>query len=72
MPIELLHRNIGRVNEYRTRLVADVVTGKLDVRGVELPAIDEAEEVDEWNEDLPVENDDFSDDQESEDAAVDE
>ena len=31
--------------EYRTRLIADVVTGKLDVRGVELPEFDELEEV---------------------------
>ncbi len=27
-------REIERVHEYRTRLIADVVTGKLDVRGV--------------------------------------
>ena len=26
------------VRQYRTRLIADMVTGKLDVRGVELPA----------------------------------
>lgn len=31
------------LREYRTRLIADVVTGKLDVRSVELPALDEAE-----------------------------
>ena len=34
---------IDLLNEYRTRLISDVVTGKLDVRGVELPAMDEAE-----------------------------
>ena len=28
------HRQIGLANEYRTRLIADVVTGKLDVREV--------------------------------------
>ncbi len=33
---------IDLIREYRTRLIADVVTGKLDVRGVELPAVDEA------------------------------
>lgn len=27
-------RQIGLLQEYRTRLIADVVTGKLDVRGV--------------------------------------
>jgi hypothetical protein len=29
------------MQEYRTRLISDVVTGKLDVRGVELPAVEE-------------------------------
>jgi type I restriction enzyme S subunit len=33
------------IREYRTRLVADVVTGKLDVRGVELPQLGEAEDL---------------------------
>lgn len=37
---------IDLLREYRTRLIADVVTGKLDVRGVELPALDEAEMLD--------------------------
>ena len=31
-------RQIGLLQEYRTRLIADVVTGKLDVRDVEIPA----------------------------------
>ena len=31
------------LSEYRTRLISDVVTGKLDVRGVELPELDENE-----------------------------
>ncbi|MGD0776368.1 MAG: hypothetical protein ABSC05_26420 [Candidatus Solibacter sp.] len=30
------------LREFRTRLVADVVTGKLDVRSIELPTIGEA------------------------------
>ncbi len=36
-------REIDLLSEYRTRLIADVVTGKLDVRGVELPPLDEVE-----------------------------
>jgi type I restriction enzyme S subunit len=36
--IRRLEREIELLREYRTRLVADVVTGKLDVRGVTLPA----------------------------------
>ncbi|MFQ5851654.1 MAG: restriction endonuclease subunit S, partial [Candidatus Binatia bacterium] len=39
-------RKIELLREYRTRLIADVVTGKLDVRGVELPALDESEDLD--------------------------
>ena len=36
-------REISLIREYRTRLISDVVTGKLDVRGVTLPAAEEAE-----------------------------
>ena len=36
-----LEEEIMGVHEYRTRLISDVVTGKLDVRGVELPAVEE-------------------------------
>ncbi len=31
--------------EYRTRLITDVVTGKLDVRGVDLPTLNEADDL---------------------------
>jgi hypothetical protein len=36
-------RQIDLFREYRTRLIADVVTGKLDVRGVELPDLEGAD-----------------------------
>ena len=32
--------DIERLREYRTRLISDVVTGKLDVRGLDIPAAD--------------------------------
>jgi type I restriction enzyme S subunit len=38
--IDAARRQIDLLREYRTRLIADVVTGKLDVRGVALPAAD--------------------------------
>jgi len=38
-------REIDLLREYRTRLIADVVTGKLDVRGVELPLLEAGEAV---------------------------
>lgn len=37
--IEQEEREIDLLREYRTRLISDVVTGKLDVRGVELPEL---------------------------------
>jgi type I restriction enzyme S subunit len=40
--IERLSREVGLLNEYRTRLVADVVTGKLDVREAATRLPDEA------------------------------
>jgi type I restriction enzyme S subunit len=41
--IDRARRGIDLLREYRTRLIADVVTGKLDVRGVRLPVPDEIE-----------------------------
>jgi type I restriction enzyme S subunit len=43
--ISAASREIDFLREYRTRLIADVVTGKLDVRGVELPELNDVEEV---------------------------
>ena len=36
--IDVAGREIDLMREYRTRLIADVVTGKLDVRDAALPA----------------------------------
>jgi type I restriction enzyme S subunit len=41
--IAAARREIDLIREYRTRLVADVVTGKLDVRGVPIPDQDAAD-----------------------------
>lgn len=41
--IERTRSEIALIREYRNRLISDVVTGKLDVRSVELPTMDEAE-----------------------------
>ena len=42
--MERTHREISLLREYRTRLIADVVTGKLDVREAAASLPDEAEE----------------------------
>ena len=45
--VSSVQREIELLREYRTRLIADVVTGKLDVRDVELPTFEAEEEPDE-------------------------
>jgi len=42
--IDAAHREIDLLREYRTRLIADVVTGKLDVRDAATHLPDELEE----------------------------
>ena len=42
--MQTAHREIGLLREYRTRLIADVVTGKLDVRAAAASMPDEADE----------------------------
>jgi type I restriction enzyme S subunit len=43
-------REIELLREYRTRLISDVVTGQLDVRGIEIPDYTPVEDVDSENE----------------------
>lgn len=43
--MDRMRSEIDLIREYRTRLIADVVTGKVDVRGVELPELDEDDDV---------------------------
>ena len=43
--IEDLNEEITLFAEYRTRLISDVVTGKLDVRGVVVPEFEAVEDL---------------------------
>jgi type I restriction enzyme S subunit len=53
------HRKISLLREYRTRLIADVVTGKLDVREAAAKLPDEADESESLDDaDAPVEDED--------------
>ena len=66
--IEHSNNEISLLKEYRTRLIADVVTGKLDVRaaaGQLLEELEEPEPLDENGEDL-AESEEISDELESE------
>ena len=53
--IDLQQRNIDLINEYRTRLIADVVTGKVDVRGLVFALPEDFE--DEEETETPIEDD---------------
>jgi len=53
-----LAREIALVREYRTRLITDVVTGRLDVRDAAVNLLDEVEELD----DLPLVDDEMGED----------
>ena len=62
--IATLKRQIGIMEEYRTRLISDVVTGQMDVRGIEVPDYIPEEDIDETveeNEDAEVNTDAESD-----------
>jgi len=56
--VSVTHHEISLLREYRTRLIADVVTGKVDVRGLaaELPQEEEnAGEYEEETDDMEIE-----------------
>lgn len=42
--IQLVASTIDKLQEYRTRLISDVVTGQIDVRGIEIPEYEYVEE----------------------------
>ena len=44
--VPLILKEIGLLREYRTRLISDVVTGQIDVRGIEIPDYIPVEDVD--------------------------
>ncbi len=63
-------KEIDLIQEYRTRLIADVVTGKLDVRNVEIvdeaPVVDDlVDPIDELDDNVDDDNHDDNDDDEN-------
>jgi type I restriction enzyme S subunit len=48
--IRFIEKEIELLGEYRTRLISDVVTGQMDVRGIEIPDYTPVEDVDSENE----------------------
>lgn len=57
--IERARREIDLIREYRTRLVSDVVTGRLDVRGTKPPKVEDIEDPPGLEESLPPMLDDL-------------
>jgi type I restriction enzyme S subunit len=47
--IVYIQREIDLVHEYRTRVISDVVTGKIDVYDIQLPVEEEFETIDKFN-----------------------
>ncbi|NJL58863.1 MAG: hypothetical protein HC887_03635 [Desulfobacteraceae bacterium] len=45
LAISRTEREVALIQEFRTRLISDVVTGKIDVRDIEIPDIPEADEI---------------------------
>jgi len=68
--IRRTQREIDLLREFRNRLITDIVTGKLDVRGVELPAMDEAAAIEdiETGEDTETEAEELIESEEVTDA----
>jgi hypothetical protein len=64
-------RTRTQVREYPARLIADIVTGKLDVRAVELPALDEDEPLERRDEAEELEVDEIADEPETENVCSD-
>ena len=55
--VAVAERQIDLLQEYRTRLIADVVTGKLDVREAAASLLEEADERDSLDEVVPLADD---------------
>ena len=61
--ISRTEREIELIQEYRSRLVSDVVTGKLDVRGIEIPDFEPVEADLELEEDEESEGEEIDEDE---------
>lgn len=55
--IEKLHAELAVLEEYKARLISDVVTGKIDVRGVEIPEYEPVTEETEASDEESTEED---------------
>jgi type I restriction enzyme S subunit len=66
--VDRTQREIALLHEFRTRLIADVVTGKIDVRNIQLPDHKNEKELDELYEVEQLEAEETMDIEEVDDA----
>lgn len=58
--IEKLTKEVTVLEEYKNKIIADIVTGKIDVRGISIPEYEYVDDInDDGNEDQPEEEADF-------------
>jgi len=63
--IDAIDKIISSITEYKTRLISDVVTGKVDVRGIHVEDVPEVELIDEFDEEIVDEFDDETSEEEN-------
>lgn len=68
--IDRAEREIGLLREYRTRLIADVVTGRVDVREAAAGLGEEHGDGEDWGDDLAADDPDESNEAEPEEAEI--
>jgi type I restriction enzyme S subunit len=56
--ISKIEKEIALVEEYKTALIAEAVTGKIDVRGYEVPEISEEETYEDLEEEISITSED--------------
>jgi len=59
----IINREIAIVEEYKTALIAEAVTGKIDVRGYDIPVLPEEEEFEDFEEALSLADEDAGESQ---------
>jgi len=64
--ISTIEKEIALVEEYKTALIAEAVTGKIDIRNYKIPEVEETESYDEIEEEINLESENIEDFQEEE------
>ena len=63
--IKFVETEVQLLTEYKTRLISDVVTGKVDVRDIHVEEVPEVELIEEFDEEIVDEFDDETSEEEN-------